>query len=154
MRPVVYNNFKTIVQTDDHVMILVEWMHWPRMVRMNGEHLPDDMRTMAGDSVGRWEGDTLIVETTNFLAEPDMPREGLSIVEEFSPLDAARLLYRFTVYDDDLVAPYTGEMPWPRTDKNLYEYACHEGNYSMGNTLRGARRLEKVWREEHAAAGD
>ena len=150
MRPVVYNNFKTIVQTEDHVMILVEWMHWPRMVRMNEEHLPDDMRSMAGDSIGRWEGDTLVVDTTNFLAEPGMPRDGLRIEERFSPLDANRLLYRFTVYDDDHVAPYTGEFPWPKSDKSLYEYACHEGNYSMANTLRGARRLEKVWIEERA----
>ena len=153
MRPVVYNNFKTIVQTEDHVMILVEWMHWPRMVRMNEEHLPDDMRSMAGDSVGRWEGDTLVVDTTNFLAEPGMPRDGLRIEERFSPLDANRLLYRFTVHDDDHVAPYTGEIPWPKTDKSLYEYACHEGNYSMGNTLRGARHLESVWMEEQPETG-
>ena len=153
MRPVVYNNFKTIVQTEDHVMILVEWMHWARMVRLNAEHLPADMRSMGGDSIGRWEGDTLVVDTTNFLSEPGMPRDGLRVVERFSPLDADGLLYRFTVHDSDLVAPYTGEFPWPRSDKSLYEYACHEGNYSMGNTLRGARRLEKVWAEEHGQTG-
>ena len=153
MRPVVYNNLKTIVQTEDHVLILVEWMHWPRMVRLNAEHLPADMRSMAGDSVGRWEGDTLVVDTTNFLDEPGMPRDGLRVVERFSPLAANDLLYQFTVHDADYVAPYTGEFPWSKTDSSLYEYACHEGNYSMGNTLRGARRLEKVWNEEHAETG-
>ena len=152
-RPVVYNNFKEIVQTEDHVLIVIEWMHWPRIVRLNGEHLPDDMRSLAGDSIGWWEDDTLVVETTNFLANPDEPRDGLRVVERFSPLDANRLLYRFTVHDDDLVAPYTGEMPWPKSDSPLYEYACHEGNYSMGNTLRGARHLERVWIEEHGEPG-
>ena len=149
IRPIVYNNLKTIVQTEDHVMILIEWMHWARVVRMNAEHLPEDMRSLGGDSIGWWEGDTLVVDTTNFLFEPGVPREGLRVVERFSPLDADRLLYRFTVHDPDYVSPYTGEYPWPRTDSSLYEYACHEGNYAMGNTLRGARRLERDWIAEH-----
>ncbi len=118
-RPVVYNNFKEIVQTENHVLITIEWMHWPRIVRLNSEHLPDDMRSLGGDSIGWWEEDTLVVETTNFLANPDEPRDGLRVVERFSPLDANRLLYRFTVHDDDLVAPYTGEMPWPKSDSPL-----------------------------------
>ena len=147
IRPIIYNNLKTIVQTEDHIMILVEWMHWARIVRLNSEHLADDMRSLAGDSIGRWEGDTLVVDTTNFLLEPGVPRDGLRVVERFSPLDANRLRYQFTVHDSDYVAPYTGEYPWPKTDSSLYEYACHEGNYAMGNTLRGARRLEKVWME-------
>ena len=150
--PAPYNNLKTIVQTDDHVLILIEWMHWARLVRLNDEHLPGDMRSLGGDSIGWWEDDTLVVDTTNFLSNPGEPREGLRVVERFSPLAADRLLYRFTVHDPDLVAPYTGEMPWPKTDSSLYEYACHEGNYSMGNTLRGARHLEKVWLEEHGKA--
>ena len=149
VRPIVYNNLKTIVQTEDHVMILIEWMHWARVIRLNSEHLPKDMRSLSGDSIGWWEGDTLTVDTTNFLADPGVPREGLRVVEQFSPLDANRLLYRFTVHDPDHVTPYTGEYPWPKTDTSLYEYACHEGNYAMFNTLRGARHLEKVWIEEH-----
>ncbi len=148
IRPIVYNNLKTIVQTEDHVMILIEWMHWARIVRLNAEHLPHDMRSLAGDSIGWWEDDQLVVETTNFLSEPGVPRPGLRVVERFAPLDADRLVYRFTVYDPDYATPYTGEYPWPKTPTSLYEYACHEGNYSMGNTLRGARRLEKVWMEE------
>ena len=151
--PVVYNNLKTIVQTEDHVLILVEWMHWARLVRLNSEHLPDDMRSLGGDSIGWWEDDTLVVDTTNFLAFPGVPREGLRVVERFSPLDESRLLYRFTVHDPDHSAPYTGEMPWPKTDASLYEYACHEGNYSMTNTLRGARRLEREWIKTHGEPG-
>ena len=147
--PVVYNNMKVIVQTEHHVLILIEWMHWARIVRLDSEHVPADIRSLGGDSIGWWEDDTLVVETTNFLSSPGVPREGLRVVERFSPLDANRLRYRFTVYDPDYVAPYTGEMPWPKTESHLYEYACHEGNYSMANTLRGARRLEKVWIEEH-----
>ena len=147
MRPIVYNNLKVIVQTEDHVLILVEWMHWARVVRLNSEHLPADMRSLSGDSIGWWEDDTLVVDTTNFLSEPGLPRDGFRVVERFSPLDADRLLYRFTVHDSDYVTPYTGEYPWPKTDTSLYEYACHEGNYAMGNTLRGARHLEKVWIE-------
>ena len=153
VRPIVYNNLKTIVQTEDHVMILIEWMHWARIIRLNSEHLPGDMRSLSGDSIGWWEGDTLVVDTTNFLADPGVPREGLRVVERFSPLDANRLLYRFTVHDPDHVTPYTGEYPWPKTDSSLYEYACHEGNYAMFNTLRGARHLERVWIETHGEPG-
>ncbi|MYB36472.1 MAG: hypothetical protein F4Y26_03585 [Gammaproteobacteria bacterium] len=153
MQPIVYNNHKVIVQTEDHVLILVEWMHWARVVRLDSEHLPDDIRSLAGDSIGWWEDDTLVVETTNFLFEPGVPREGLRVVERFSPLDAGRLLYRFTVHDPDYVTPYTGEYPWPQTDTSLYEYACHEGNCAMGNTLRGARRLEREWFEQNGTPG-
>ena len=142
--PVVYNNIKTIVQTDDHVMILIEWMHWARLVRLNAEHLPDDMHSLGGDSIGWWEGDTLVVDTTNFFASPGVTREGYRVVERFSPLTKDSLLYRFTVHDPSRVAPYTGEMPWPKTASKMFEYACHEGNYSMFNTLRGARAQERA----------
>ena len=154
MRPIVYNSMKTIVQSDDHMLILVEWMHWPRVVRLGAdgrpaEHLPEDMRSLGGDSIGWWEGDTLVVETTNFLAAPRVPREGLRIVERFSPHDEGSLLYGFTVVDSDYEAPYSGEFSWPKSDKRLYEYACHEGNYAMPNTLRGARVLEQKWIEKN-----
>ena len=145
----VYNNMKTIVQSEDHVLIMIEWMHWPRIVRIDSEHLPPDMMSLGGDSIGWWEGDTLVVETTNFLQAPGVPREGLRVVERFSPIDGASLLYNFTVHDPNLVAPYTGEYPWPKSDQRLYEYACHEGNYAMVNMLRGARALEAKWIKEH-----
>ena len=142
--PVVYNNIKTIVQTESHVMILIEWMHWARVARLDAEHLPDDMRSLAGDSIGWWEDDVLVIETTNFFSSPGVPEPGKRVVERFSPLTKDSLLYRFTVHDPNLTAPYTGEMPWPRTDSKMYEYACHEGNYSMFNTLRGARAQERA----------
>ncbi|MDP6376976.1 MAG: hypothetical protein QF921_04290 [Pseudomonadales bacterium] len=150
IRPVVYNNLKTIIQTDTHLVIHVEWMHWTRIVRMNAPHAPSDMRSLSGDSIGWWEGDTLVVETTNFLARPGVPRDDLRVVERFNPATAGSLLYQFTVYDPDYETSYSGEFPWPRTKAANFEYACHEGNYAMVNTLRGARQLEQEWREQHA----
>ena len=151
-QPLPYNNLKTIVQTEDHVTILVEWMHWARIIRLDSEHLPAEMRSLGGDSIGWWEGDTLVVETTNFLESPGVPKDGLRILEYFSPVDTDTLLYKFTVNDPDYEAPYTGELVWPKTEQRSYEYACHEGNYAMGNTLRGARLLEQEWLAKRAAA--
>jgi len=151
-RPVVYNNMRTIVQSNDRMLIMTEWMHWPRVVRMNSEHLPDDMRSLGGDAIGWWEGDTLVVETTNFLAALRVPREGLRVIERFSPIDEESFLYGFTVYDSDYETPYTGEFPWRKSDDRMYEYGCHEGNYAMTNTLRGARVLERKWIEKNAPA--
>ena len=149
IRPASYNNLKTITQTETHVVILVEWMHWARVVRLDSIHLPSEMRSLGGDSIGWWEGDTLVVDTTNFLASPTVPREGFHVVERFRRVDGDTVLYEFTVDDPDYTAPFSGSLPWPRTDKRLFEYACHEGNYSMGNTLRGARLLEREWSDEH-----
>ncbi len=151
-RPILYNNLKTITQTDDHVVILVEWMHWAKVVRLGAEPGPAEVRSLGGDSVGRWEGDTLVVETTNFLDRPGVPREGLRVVERFTSRGAEGLLYEFTVHDPDYTAPYGGEFLWPRTDELNYEYACHEGNYAMGNILRGARLLEREYLERQASA--
>jgi hypothetical protein len=161
--PKFYNNVKTIVQTDSHVAILVEWMHWTRIIRLGvgsskPEHAPPEIRSRAGDSIGWWEGDTLVVDTSNFLeedwaaatlyGEPSPPADQ-HVVERFTRIDRDTLLYRFTVSSGDWEAPYSGEYTWPLTRDKLYEYACHEGNYAMGNTLRGARLLER-----EAAAGD
>ncbi len=140
-RPILYNNVKTVVQTDTHVMILAEWMHWARIIRLDSEHVPPEIVSRGGDSIGWWEGDTLVVETTNFLVEGTVP-PGLEITERFTPSPSGDLRYEFTVNDPDYIAPYSGELPWPKTDDQLYEYACHEGNYAMGNILRGARLLE------------
>ena len=148
VRPSAYNNLKTITQTDTHVAIHVEWMHWTRIVRLDSEHAPPEYRSFGGDSIGWWEDDTLVVETTNFLRAPHVPHDGLKVTERFRRIDADTLFYEFTVEDSDYTAPYTGSLPWPRTDERLYEYACHEGNYSMGNMLRGARLLEQEAREK------
>lgn len=148
IRPLPYNNLKTIVQTDNHLMINIEWMHWTRVVRIDSEHLPAHIRSLSGDSIGWWEDDTLVVETTNFLSLPNVPKDGLRVIERFSPVSAEGLLYQFTVQDPDYTASYSGELLWPRTDSFSFEYACHEGNYAMGNTLRGARLLEQEWLEK------
>ena len=155
IRPLPYNNLKTIVQTDTHFMINIEWMHWTRVVRMDSQHQPSHIRSLSGDSIGWWEGDTLVIETTNFLALPNVPKEGLRVVERFSPVSAEGLLYQFTVEDPDYTASYGGELLWPKTEAYSYEYACHEGNYAMGNTLRGARLLEREWyAKEKASSGE
>jgi hypothetical protein len=140
-----YNNLHQIVQTPDYVMILSEMVHDARIVRIGGQHLPKTVRKWLGDSVGRWEGDTLVVDTTNFTDKTRFrgSTENLHIVERFTRVDAKTLLYRFVVEDPDTWAkPWTGEYTWPATSDLIYEYACHEGNYAMGDILRGARLKE------------
>ena len=143
--PVSYNNLKRIVQTEDHVMILIEMVHDVRMIRMNSEHAPPDVRSWLGDSVGRWDGDTLVVDTTNFNDSPALryASRNLHVVERFTRMDENTLLYQFTVEDPTVwTAPWSGEYIWPATTNRVYEYACHEANYSFGGILRGARILE------------
>jgi hypothetical protein len=143
--PVLYNNLHQIVQTRDSVLILNEMVHDARIVRMNAAHLPPTIRKWMGDSIGRWEGDTPVVDTTNFSDKTRFrgSSENLHIVERFTRVDAKTLLYRFTVEDPSTwTRPWTGEYTWPATDEQVFEYACHEGNYAMGNILRGARLKE------------
>ena len=145
MLPVLYNNLKRIVQTEDHVMILVEMVHDARIIRLNSEHAPPEMRSWLGDSIGHWEGDTLVVDTTNFSDRPALSgaSRNLHVVERFSRTDADTLLYQFTVEDPTVwTAPWSGEYTWPASENRVYEYACHEANYSFGGILRGARILE------------
>lgn len=145
MLPVLYNNVKRIVQTPDHVVILVEMVHDVRTIRLNSEHVSSDIRKWMGDSIGHWEGDTLVVDTTNFTDKPGMTRatRDLHVVERFTRIDEETLRYSFTVEDPNTwTEPWSGEYPWPKTSNSIYEYACHEGNYAMGNILRGARILE------------
>jgi hypothetical protein len=140
-----YNNLHQIVQTKDSVMILTEMVHDVRIVRMNAQHLPKTMRLWLGDSVGHWEGDTLVVDTTNFTDKTRFrgSTENLHVVERFSRVDDNTLLYRFTV-DDPATweKSWSGEFSWPATREHIYEYACHEANYAMGDILRGARLRE------------
>ncbi len=145
MLPVLYNNLKRIVQTDDHIAILVEMVHDVRIIRMNAEHDPPDVRKWLGDSVGRWEGDTLVVDTTNFRDRPALSgaSRNLHVIERFRRIDDRTLLYSFTVDDPTVwTEPWGGEYIWPATENRVYEYACHEANYSFGGILRGARILE------------
>jgi hypothetical protein len=144
--PVLYNNLHQIVQTRDTVLILNEMVHDARVVRIGGEHLPKTIRKWLGDSIGRWEGDTLVVDTTNFTDKTRFrgSSENLHIVERFSRIDADTLRYRFTVEDPATwVTAWSGEEAWPATKDLLFEYACHEGNYALGNILRGARLRER-----------
>jgi hypothetical protein len=150
--PVMYNNMKRIVQTDDYVMILNEMNHDARIIRMNAEHAPADVRKWTGDSVGRWEGDTLVVDTSNFRDQPALflASEDLHVVERFSRIDDGSLLYQFTVEDPAWAEPWSGEYVWPGTDDQVFEYACHEANYALGGILRGARLLEVEALEDRA----
>jgi len=141
-----YNNLHQIVQTADTVMILTEMVHDARVIRMNAQHLPKTIRLWMGDSVGRWEGDTLVVDTTNFTDKTRFrgSTENLHVVEKFTRVDSKTLLYRFTIEDPDTwLRPWTGEYSWPATDAKMYEYACHEGNYALTDILKGARLREK-----------
>ena len=150
MLPALYNNLKRIVQTDDHVMILIEMVHDARIVRLNQDHVSPEIRGWLGDSVGQWEGDTLVVDTTNFNDTPALggASRNLHVVERFTRLDDATLLYQFTVEDPTVwTAPWSGEYIWPATNDRVYEYACHEANYSFSGILGGARVLEQDVRE-------
>ena len=143
--PGLYNNFRRVIQTDDHVMILLEMVHDARIIRLNSEHVPPSYRSWLGDSIGWWEGDTLVVDTTNFREDTGLfgADENLHLVEHFSRLENGDLLYHFTVDDPTAwAAPWSGEYSWRASNERVYEYACHEANYAMGNILRGARLLE------------
>ena len=141
-----YNNLHQIVQTPDTVLILTEMVHDARVIRMNAQHAPPTVRKWLGDSIGRWDGDTLVVETTNFTDKTRFrgSSPNLKVTERFTRLDVRTLRYQFTVEDPETwTRPWTAEYAWPTTSDLLYEYACHEGNYALGNILRGARLKEK-----------
>ena len=141
-----YNNNLQIVQTPDHVMILMEMVHDARVVRIGGTHVAKHIRPWMGDSIGHWEGDTLVVDTTNFPPQQNFrgSSENLHVVERFRRADANTINYRFTVDDPTtFTAPFTGEIPFRATSELIYEYACHEGNYALSNVLSGARNEEK-----------
>ena len=140
-----YNDLHQIVQTPDSIMILSEMIHDARIVRMNAQHLPKNTRRWMGDSVGHWEGDTLVIDTTNFTDKTRFrgSTENLHVVERLTRVDDKTLLYRFTVEDPDTWdRPWSGEYTWPATNKRIFEYACHEANYSLTDVLRGAREQE------------
>jgi hypothetical protein len=145
MLPVLYNNNYQIVQTPDAVMILVEMVHDARIVRLNGTHPSSDIRLLFGDSIGHWEGDTLVVDTTNFTDKTRFRGSSgnLHVVERFRRTDANSILYRATIDDPSAFEkPWTLEYPFVATAGPVYEYACHEGNYAMPDILGGARRME------------
>ncbi len=141
-----YNNNYQIVQTRDHVMIMTEMVHDARIIRIGGDHAPKHVRQWLGDSIGRWEGDTLVVETTNFhpLQVYRGASENLKVTERFMRPGPDTILYRFTVEDPTtFTAPFSGEVPFNRSDEMIFEYACHEGNYALSNILGGERAKER-----------
>jgi len=149
MMPVLYNNHYQIVQSKDAVMILVEMVHDARVVRLGGTHVASNIRKWMGDSIGHWEGETLVVETTNFTDHEGFrgATRDARVIERFTRVAPDRIHYRFTVEDPKaFTRSFTGEMPFHRTDDAIYEYACHEGNYALRGILAGAREQEKAAR--------
>jgi hypothetical protein len=141
-----YNNDYNIVQTPDSVAIQVEMNHDVRVIRLNATHRNDDTRPYFGDSIGHWEGDTLVVETTNIPQAQNFMGswKNLKVTERFKRVAKDRLRYSFTVEDPDTWAqPWGGEYEFGPMPGIIYEYACHEGNYALPGMLGGARRQEK-----------
>lgn len=141
----IYNNNYQIVQTPDHVMILVEMIHDARIIPISGKHRPDAIRSWMGDSIGRYEGDTLVVETTNFrpgLAFRGAP-EDITLIERFTRVSDTQILYAFEINEPDVfTAPIRAEIALNAVKGPVLEYACHEGNYSFGNQLQTQRLAE------------
>jgi len=152
-----YNSNYQIVQAPGYVMILVEMIHDVRMIPLDGRpHAPQNVRQWTGDSRGRWEGDTLVVETTNFNGKNPFrgASENMRVTERFTRVDADTISYSFTIEDATTwVRPWTAELPMKKTVGPLFEHACHEGNYGLYNTLVGARAEERRASEEAAKKG-
>jgi hypothetical protein len=146
MLPAAYNNNLQIVQGAGYVAILHEMNHSVRIIPTDGRpHAPQSIRQWRGDSRGHWEGDTLVVDVTNFTARNPFRGSGekLHLVERFKRVDENTLLYRFTVEDPETWdKPWTAELAMAKENGPIYEFACHEGNYGLANTLHGARVAE------------
>ena len=146
MFPIDYNNNVALFQTRDHLVILNEMVHNARIVPLDGRP-HDSIRQWVGDSRGRWEGDTLVIDTIHFKGSRNF-RGGsadMHLVERFRRESADGLTYTFTIEDPTVwTRPWTVELPMAKTTAPIYEYACHEGNMAMANTLAGARFEEKL----------
>ena len=142
-----YNNYVQLFQMPNALVIYTEMIHDARIVWMDGRpHLPPHVRLWLGDSRGRWDVNTLVVDTTNFTAKTNFRGTGeqLHLVERFTRLDANTLRYEYTVEDPaTFTRAWTAVLPMTKTGERLYEYACHEGNYALPDILRGARYQEK-----------
>jgi hypothetical protein len=157
MLPGPYNNNYEIVQARGYVIIVVEMIHDARIIPIDGRpHLPPSVRQWMGDPRGHWEGNTLVVETTNFTSKTSDVGAGLRgptfrgsddklrLIERFTRMDANTIRYQFTVDDPTaFTKPWTAEIPMTKIRSPLLEYACHEGNYAMPGVLGGARAEEK-----------
>ena len=154
MYPLQYNNTYHIVQTPGYVLILVEMIHDARIIPLDGRpHVPESVRHLMGSSRGRWEGETLVVETTNFTDRTAFPypfagdhgaSENLGVIERFTRAAEDEIRYEFTIDDPATwTRPWSAALPMKRTIGPVWEHACHEGNYGLYNTLAGARAEEK-----------
>jgi hypothetical protein len=143
-----YNQNMQVFQSRDYVALLTEMVHTARIVPLDGRpRLNATVRQWSGDSRGHWDGDTLVIETANF--NPERGWRGsskeMTLVERLTRIDAETLEYRYTVTDPETwTSPWTASIPLRRSTLPLYEYACHEGNYSMGNILSGARAKDRA----------
>ncbi|HMN46503.1 MAG TPA: hypothetical protein PKE27_18145 [Povalibacter sp.] len=152
MIPLLYNNNYQIVQNRDTVLILVEMVHDARIVRLDAKHGPSTVRKWMGDSVGRWEGDTLVVETINFPRQQSFrgASQNLKVTERFTRVEPGKILYEFQIDDPGtFTQPWRGQVAMNATNEKIYEYACHEGNYALPGILAGAREAER-----QAASGE
>ena len=142
-----YNSNYQIVQTPGYVMILVEMFYDVRIIPLDSRpHVPQSVRLWTGNSRGHWEGDTLVVETTNFNGKNPLrgSSEQMRVTERFTRTSADTIHYQFTVEDPATwTRPWSAELPMKKTRGPLFEVACHEGNYGLYNTLVGARLEEK-----------
>lgn len=154
MLPQAYNSNYQIVQSADHVMILVEMAHDARVIPLDGRpQVSKNIRQWTGSSRGRWEGDTLVVETTHFTDKTGFRGSGenLRVVERFTRVAEDAIVYRFTLDDPTTwTAPWAAEIPMTKHVGPLFEFACHEGNYGLYNSLNGARLAERKAAEEAA----
>jgi hypothetical protein len=154
MLPYTYNSNYQFIVTKDAVLIHAEMIHDARIIHTDGRgHLPTHVRQWMGDSIGRWDGNTLVVDTTNFVGGSGFYGdaggnfafdENLHVVERFSLFDADTLLYQFEIDDPTAYTrPWKGELTMSRSNERIYEFACHEANYSLENMLRGTRATER-----------
>ena len=148
MNPAGYNQNVQLFQTPDYVVLLNEMVHNPRFIPVDGRpHLPQGLRLWVGDSRGHWEGETLVVDTTNFTDKTNFQGSGqdMHLVERFTRVDDGTLLYEYTINDpDSFERPWSVSVPMKTSELPLYEYACHEGNYGMPSSLSGARAVERA----------
>ena len=148
MMPGGYNNNMRLFQLPGYVAILTEQIHEVRLIPLGGRpHLGDTIRQWKGDSRGRWEGDTLVVDTVNFNGKTSYRGAGknLHLTERFTRVNADTLDYQYTIDDpESFTASWSVQLPMTRDEKQLFEYACHEGNYGIEGSLSGARAIDKA----------
>jgi len=157
MLPVLYNNHYAIWPGRDEVAIQVEMVHDVRHIRVGGTHEPAGMTPWMGDSVAHWEGETLVVDTSNFRADQTFrgATADMKVTERFTRISPTQILYQFHVEDPkSFTAPVEGEVAWNLTKDRIYEYACHEGNYALPGILAGARNAEKQGKEMEGNRGE